>query len=418
MSGQPGYRWWPRFVPTAVHVTDHRQSVNAYVGILIVAAVFWIPAVTRATGISPVSASALILSYAVWVWIGQTFLWDRARHSPGAFNILLAGDIILGVGVCLGLVVLGHEPKTPLFALFCIFAAFNGAMHELDASVGFLALHAGTPLLAIPFFLASGADPAWAIAGPAMGCGFSLMSYHYMAVRADVTREALRERDQERAKVRELEQEDERRQLARDLHDSVGSALSLFGLCGDLIQRHRDAPVELDRIAVNLRDSARDGIGELRGVLDAMAPAAGDLEGVGSNLRRAAARLAAASGASVQLAATGGAGVGVNGVARVAMVRVFQEATSNALRHGKATNVNASLRLEGQSLVLVVADDGVGFDPAAAHAGRGLPSMRSRARDLGGTLDLECPPAGGARVTLRLPLASSGATGPSGPRPL
>jgi signal transduction histidine kinase len=405
----PGYRWWPRFVPAAVHITDQRQSATAYISIFMVAAVFWIPAVRRATGISAVGASALILSYAVWIWIGQTVLWDRARHSPAPFHVLLAGDVILGVGVCLGLVVLGNEPKTPLFALFCIFAAFNGAMHELDASVGFLALHAGTPLLAIPFFLGGNADPAWAIAGPAMACGFSLMAYHFMAIRADVTRTALRERDQERARVRELEQDAERRQLARDLHDSVGSALSLFGLCGDLIQRHRDAPTELDRIAVNLRDSARDGIGELRGVLDAMAPASGDLEGVGSNLRRAAARLAAASGASVELASTGGVGIGVDGVARVAMVRVFQEATSNALRHGKAKKVSASLKLDGGSLVLVVADDGVGFDPAGAHAGRGLPGMRSRARDLGGTLDIVCPASGGALVTLRLPLVSASA---------
>jgi signal transduction histidine kinase len=224
-------------------------------------------------------------------------------------------------------------------------------------------------------------------------------------MRADLTRTALRERDEERLRLRALEAETERRQLARDLHDSVGSALSLFGLCGDLIQRHRDAPLELDRIAVDLRDSARDGLGELRGVLDAMAPVVGDLEGVGSNLRRAATRLSAASGASVELTVAGEGTLGVDGAKRVALVRVFQEATSNALRHGRAQAVRASLRVDESVVILVVADDGVGFDPAVTHAGRGLPGMRSRARDLGGSLDVQSRSGDGASVTLRLPLA-------------
>jgi signal transduction histidine kinase len=406
MAG-PRYRWWPRFAPTSVHLTDDRQGTIAIVCVLVVAAVFWIPAVQRATGIPPVSASALILSYAVWVAGCRRFIWQRARRSSAAFQVVLTGDIILGLAICLGLIVLGNEPKTPLWALFCIYAAFDGAMHEVDASFGFLLLHALTPLLAIPFFVAAGADPAWSVAGPAMGCGFSLMSYHYMAMRADLTRVALRERDEERTRASHLEQEGARRQLARDIHDSVGSALSLFGLCGDLIQRHRDTPAELDRIAVTLRDSARDGLGELRGVLDAMAPAAGDVEGVSTNLRRAAARLAATSGALVELEAVGGAGVGVDGAARVAVVRVFQEAASNALRHGRAKAVRASLHVEGNILILAVADDGVGFDPAGARAGRGLPGMRSRASDLGGTLDIASVAGDGALITMRLPLATA-----------
>jgi signal transduction histidine kinase len=399
------YRLWPRFAPAAVGITDQRQASYAYVALFMVAAVFWIPAVRRATGIPATGATALVLAYTAWVWVNQRILWHPARYKPSAFHVLLAGDVILGVGVCLGLYVLGKDPKTPLVALFCIYAAFNGAVHELDASVGFLVLHSATPLLAIPFFRAAGADPAWTIAAPTMTCGFSAMAYHYMAMRADLARTALRERDEERRRIRSLESEAERRQLARDLHDSVGSALSLFGLCGDLIQRHRDAPQELDRIAVDLRDSARDGMGELRGVLDAMAPAVGDLEGVGSNLQRAAARLAAASGASVELTVAGEATVSVDGAKRVALVRVFQEATSNALRHGRAQAVRASLRLDERDVILVVTDDGAGFDPGVKHAGRGLPGMRSRAHDLGGSLDVQSAAGDGASVTLRLPLS-------------
>jgi signal transduction histidine kinase len=407
MAQGPQYRWWPRFVPSSIHVTDKRLGATTSVGVLMVVAVFWVPAVERATTIPPIGASALLLSFAAWSWISRRFLSDRARHDVVAFRVLAAGNMSFALGISLALVLVGGEPKTPLWAAFCVYAAFNGAAHELDASLGFLLLHTFAPLLAIPLFFTRGADPAWSVAGPAMGAAFSLISYHYMAMRADLTRVALRERDEARTRASQLEQEAAGRQLARDIHDSVGSALSLFGLCGDLIQRHRGEPVEIDRIAVALRDSARDGLGDLRGVLDAMAPAAGDVESMGSNLRRAAARLAASSGASVELETAGGAGVGVDGAARVAVVRVFQEAASNALRHGRAQTVRAALRVEGNVLILTVADDGVGFNPASARVGRGLPGMRSRANDLGGTLAVASAAGDGARVTLRLPLAAA-----------
>jgi signal transduction histidine kinase len=90
-----------------------------------------------------------------------------------------------------------------------------------------------------------------------------------------------------------------------------------------------------------------------------------------------------------------------------ALYRMVQEGLTNAARHARARRVDVSLRRHGDTLVLTVADDGVGL-PAGATArddGYGLLGMRERAAALGGTLDIANAEAlSGARLTVRLPL--------------
>jgi two-component system sensor histidine kinase UhpB len=83
--------------------------------------------------------------------------------------------------------------------------------------------------------------------------------------------------------------------------------------------------------------------------------------------------------------------------------RILQEAISNAMRHGKARTIAVTASREGTRHVLVVTDDGTGFDTANPRAGgRGLANMRKRAASIGATLDLASSAAG---TTLRLALA-------------
>jgi len=77
-----------------------------------------------------------------------------------------------------------------------------------------------------------------------------------------------------------------------------------------------------------------------------------------------------------------------------------QEATLNAVRHGKAATVKISLEPAGNRFKLVIQDDGAGFAAAGANrAGMGLRIMRYRAKVIGATLDLQSEPGRGARVT-------------------
>jgi signal transduction histidine kinase len=99
-----------------------------------------------------------------------------------------------------------------------------------------------------------------------------------------------------------------------------------------------------------------------------------------------------------------------------AAFRIVQEALANAARHARAPHVDVGLRCADGWLELEVRDDGVGFVPAAAQgrSGLGLSSMRERARLLGGTCSVDSAPGQGARVRVRLPLASGDGHAPDG----
>jgi signal transduction histidine kinase len=88
----------------------------------------------------------------------------------------------------------------------------------------------------------------------------------------------------------------------------------------------------------------------------------------------------------------------------VELLRVLQEALTNARRHSGAKKVEVWLRLEGEAVLARVLDDGRGFDHSSTRAGVGLSAMRERVEALGGEIEIKSPPGGGTEVALRIPL--------------
>jgi signal transduction histidine kinase len=87
------------------------------------------------------------------------------------------------------------------------------------------------------------------------------------------------------------------------------------------------------------------------------------------------------------------------------LLRIAQESLYNAWKHAHASEVQLQLRKLEENLELVIADNGVGFEPAQVRAGRfGLEGMRARARILGASLVLDTAPNHGTRVVVQLPL--------------
>lgn len=87
-----------------------------------------------------------------------------------------------------------------------------------------------------------------------------------------------------------------------------------------------------------------------------------------------------------------------------------QSALSNVVRHADATSAAVTLTWEPDRVLLDIVDDGRGFDPDGhtdtTGGGFGLPSMRSRVRDLGGTFGFESQPGEGTAIAITLPLGS------------
>ena len=92
------------------------------------------------------------------------------------------------------------------------------------------------------------------------------------------------------------------------------------------------------------------------------------------------------------------------------LLRVCREALNNVRKHADASKVIVALRQEGETLRLVVRDNGKGFDPATLNGrGFGMESMRQRAQKISGTLEVRSQPMGGTTVDLELPLAAASA---------
>ena len=88
------------------------------------------------------------------------------------------------------------------------------------------------------------------------------------------------------------------------------------------------------------------------------------------------------------------------------LFRIAQEAIQNAIRHGKATQIELQLSRD-ENLCLKVLDNGSGFRPPPKNwMGVGLQSMRYRAQEIGGSLDLRTLPQGGTVVVCTVPLTS------------
>ena len=88
----------------------------------------------------------------------------------------------------------------------------------------------------------------------------------------------------------------------------------------------------------------------------------------------------------------------------VELLRVLQEALTNARRHSGARTVEVRLQMQDEAVLAEVIDDGRGFDPASTRSGVGLSAMRERVEGLGGKIEVRSPPGEGTKVTVRVPL--------------
>lgn len=202
-------------------------------------------------------------------------------------------------------------------------------------------------------------------------------------------------------------QEEERRRIARELHDEIGQVLTAVKLNIEGLRRHV-VPAATDRLERAVVAVDR-GLAEVKNLALDLRPSLLDDLGLVPALRWCADRHARDTGMEVHatcdpLPARPPVEV------ETACFRITQEALTNVARHARASRVWIELRHSTKGLELLVRDDGAGFDPRAAGDGSlGLAGMRERASLAGGDLQLYSEPGGGTEVRATFPGALAGA---------
>ncbi len=227
---------------------------------------------------------------------------------------------------------------------------------------------------------------------------------HFLESMAHVLAGAVMRQRQQAVRAQLLErvisaQEDERRHLARELHDEIGQQLTALKLsleicnkevcpgapgANDLIARVRD-------LSMSLRPAMLDDLGLVPALLWLFDRYSAQMH-VLVNFQQA--------GASRRFPRQ----------AETAVFRIVQEALTNVARHATVSEVKVRLWADAERLGARIEDGGRGFDVAAALAGptAGLGGMRERAEILGGQLRIESAAGSGTRVSVELPLAPEG----------
>jgi signal transduction histidine kinase len=201
-------------------------------------------------------------------------------------------------------------------------------------------------------------------------------------------------------------QEDERKHIARDLHDEVGQALTGVLLeMADLSTLIRAQKVELlEPKTIEIKKLIEGSIDVVRNMALLLRPAMLDDLGLVPALQWQGREITRRSGIRVKIAAEGIPETLPDDL-KTCIYRVVQEALHNAVQHAQAHIVRVSVRLEQGHIYLSIQDDGHGFH-AKEERGMGLLGMEERVSHLGGSFALESEPGEGAILRVILPVAA------------
>jgi signal transduction histidine kinase len=197
----------------------------------------------------------------------------------------------------------------------------------------------------------------------------------------------------------------ERKRFARELHDVIASNLQAAMLYLEQARQRipSDDPVtteSLDAAIQQLMDCWADA----RRCAAAIRPAALDKGGLSASLAEYVGRLSSAvRDVRISFEACTTLKPLPRGV-ELDLLRIAEEAVTNALRHSAAERISVELFSDGQSVRLEVDDDGVGFDPSPSGGGSGLANIRQRADELGASLSIISAPGCGTQLILTLVL--------------
>lgn len=206
-------------------------------------------------------------------------------------------------------------------------------------------------------------------------------------------------------------QEKERRKVARELHDEAGQLLTSLTVGLRLLEHEAERPDAVLAHAAELKKIAHSAQEGLHRLASDLRPAALDHLGLVPALGQLAAKVQrrdGRGGPEIRLETAGFDGRRLSPEVEIAFYRIAQEGLTNALRHAGATRISVVLTRKDSRILMVLEDDGRGFDVDSAGKTErlGLPGIRERAEMLGGSLLVESRPGAGTTLVVEAPDAS------------
>ncbi len=209
-------------------------------------------------------------------------------------------------------------------------------------------------------------------------------------------------------------QEEERRAIARELHDEIGQALTAIKMDMALAQRNLSNAARAEALLEEARGIADRTVGSVRNLSELLRPTLLDnlglYQAVDSHLRSYSKR----TGIRAELVQEDMA-EHIDPESAICIYRIVQEALNNIAKHAQASTCRVLLRGLPRSVEVVIEDNGMGFqaepwDSNGSTTGVGLKGIRERVNSLQGTFRLETGPGRGTRIWIELPRRESGAT--------
>jgi PAS domain S-box-containing protein len=217
------------------------------------------------------------------------------------------------------------------------------------------------------------------------------------------------QREQLRALAERLQwvREEDRKQVARDLHDQIGQILTTIKM--DMTWMIRHLPESDVTILARLKESIQsinDGVKAVRTICSGLRPGVLDDLGLAAAIEWQANEFASRNGIHCEVSVPP-VDLHLDGDRATATFRIFQECLTNVIRHAQAKLVRITLCQEKENMLLVVRDDGIGFHESGlpnAFASLGLLGMKERAQFCGGDVQISSSIGNGTTVTVRVPI--------------
>ena len=341
------------------------------------------------------------------------------RRWPLLPQILIVNSAIVFLGASAGTAItraLASQSSTALIAIFAVLGLV------LSIVANYLLLRVALkPLLILQTVaeLVAEGDVNVRAAEPTNGEPALTRLAHTFNAMLDRLEEDSRAIERSRALTEQLTQqvlgaqEEERRRIARELHDETLQSLATLVIYADAasaIDPALQSPALREALA-RLREVAERTLSGVRGIIADLRPSLLDDLGLAAAVRWQAQNRLEPSGIRVDVQTTN-EGRRLNPAIEIALYRVIQEAVTNVLKHAHASYVEIDLDLSQSDCARVrVEDDGVGFDPAQRmverhDGGVGLWGMQERINLIGGRLTVDSSPGEGTEIRVDVPIAA------------